>query len=54
MNQLQIAIDDNRNEINPFGIQLEAPMPNHAGKSLHHKVWGMILDAVKQLTYTAG
>lgn len=48
MNQLQIVIEDGQNEINLFGIQLEAPMSNDAGKSLYHKPFGMIIDAALQ------
>jgi hypothetical protein len=48
MNQLQIVIEDGRNEINLFGIQLEAPMLNNVGKSLYHKPFGMIIDAALQ------
>ena len=48
MNQLQIAIEDGRNETNELGIQLEAPMSNNVGKSLYHKPYGFVIDAAKQ------
>jgi len=54
MNQLLIVIEDHRSEVNLFGIQLEAPMPSDVGKSLHHKIWGMVLDAAKQMAYSGG
>jgi len=52
MNQLQVVIDENGNDVNLFGIQLEAPMSNDVGKSLYHKPFGLVIDAVKQATYS--
>nr|WP_172624013.1 hypothetical protein [Rhodanobacter glycinis] len=49
MNQLQITIDDEGNEVNLFGIQLDAPMSADVGKSLYHKPFGMTLDAARQM-----
>ncbi len=44
----KLVIEDGRNEVNLFGVQLEAPMSNNIGKSLYHKPFGMIIDAAKQ------
>ncbi len=48
MKQLQIATECASNEVNQFGIQLEAPMSNDVGKSLYHKPYGFVVDAAKQ------
>jgi hypothetical protein len=45
MNQLDDVSEGGRNEVNLFGIQLEDPMPNDVGKSLHLKPIGLHTDA---------